>query len=47
MVFDDIIKVESQLHEKFLKSFSDTHSLIIIAKNEASGRAYWEVGYQL
>lgn len=40
-------KIESPLYERLLRSFSASRGLIIIGKNEASGRAFWEVGYQL
>lgn len=40
-------EIETGEFKKILESFSASHALIIIGKNERFARALWEVGYQL
>lgn len=40
-------KIDDQLFDKLVSSFSSHHRFIILGKNEDFARALWEVGYQL
>ena len=40
-------KINSRLYDNLLGAFSTNYGLIVLGKNEAFGRALWEIGYQL
>jgi len=46
-VLSELKELDEGLFRQLLSSFSATHGLIILGKNESFARAFWEVGYQL
>ncbi len=43
----EITTIENKLNKGHLESFSVSSNLIVLGKNENSGRALWKIGYQL